>query len=145
MSEQRLDPMTLFYLVTALIAEYNGHVKCFEKLQEEITELYEASAEWVMDFKDTRKKDHFLEELADVIILINETRHLLTKEQLAELGEICDFKARRTLRRMNLNRLQELGLEEHQVHFLNLMDRYELPLVPDWIDKTDKTERVNNE
>lgn len=69
------------------------------KLCEELRELIEAATE-DMHFETPESRAHFIEELADVMIMTEQMRLALSIPELAELYKVIEFKINRQLRRM---------------------------------------------
>lgn len=69
------------------------------KLCEELRELIDATTE-DMHYQLPQTREHFLEELADVTIMVTQMQLGLTIKEQAEFWKWVDFKINRTLRRI---------------------------------------------
>ena len=69
------------------------------KLCEELRELDEAARD-DLHSNTPETRSHFIEELADVSIMVEQMRLALTIPELAELYKVIEFKINRQLRRI---------------------------------------------
>ena len=80
------------------IANYYGKDHQLEKFDEELRELMEAKAEYDSDPCDDEKLGHFIEECADVMIMINHAVRLTRMETI--LNDVLNYKVVRQLSRI---------------------------------------------
>lgn len=80
------------------IAEFYGLPNQLYILAEETSELTQASLKYVRDLSKGRR-DNLIEEMADVIIVLNQIRHLLRIRD-DELHKVIEEKTERQLRRI---------------------------------------------
>lgn len=71
-----------------------------EKLCEELDELKEAATDDLY-YQTPDTRSHFIEELADVMIMTEQMRLALSIPELAELYKVIEFKINRQLRRID--------------------------------------------
>lgn len=71
-----------------------------KKLCEELDELKDATADDLY-YQTPDTRSHFIEELADVMIMSEQMRLALTIPELAELYKVIEFKINRQLRRID--------------------------------------------
>lgn len=76
------------------ILEHYGTIPQIGKLREELKELDEAAADYVK-FPCFQNKSHFLEELADVSIMVEQMKLALTLEEQAEYYKMIEYKINR--------------------------------------------------
>ncbi len=69
------------------------------KLCEELDELKEATT-YDLFYQTSDTRSHFIEELADVMIMTEQMRLALSIPELAELYKVIEFKINRQLRRI---------------------------------------------
>lgn len=80
------------------IANHYGKDHQLEKFDEELQELVEAKAEYDNDPYDDEKLGHFIEECADVMIMINHAVRLTRMETI--LNDVLHYKVSRQLLRI---------------------------------------------
>lgn len=82
-----------------LILNHYGAEAQKSKLCEELQELVDATKDDLhYETPETRKR--FIEELADVTIMVEQARLALTLEEKAEYYKVIEYKINRQLRRM---------------------------------------------
>lgn len=81
------------------ILEHYGTIPQIGKLREELKELDEAAADYVK-FPCFQNKSHFLEELADVTIMVEQMKISLNLDEQAEYYKWVEYKINRQIGRI---------------------------------------------
>lgn len=82
-----------------LILNHYGAEAQKSKLCEELQELIDAAKD-DLHYETPETRKHFIEELADVTIMVEQARLALTLEEKAEYYKVIEYKINRQLRRM---------------------------------------------